>query len=302
MQEFLKSCRICPRQCGADRYENPGACGAGAEVIVAKAFLHQWEEPCISGGRGSGTVFFSGCNMNCVFCQNHIISQPTSGYPSGKAVSTDRLSEIFIELQEKGAHNINLVSPTPYAFHIIEAVRKAKLNGLSLPVIYNTNGYEKPETIEALKGTVDVYLPDLKYYGDSYSRRYSGVRNYFDKASEAIKVMHDQAGYPVFDDEGIIRKGLIIRHLLLPGLGSDSKEVFKWIRKNIGKYAYVSIMCQYTPMYKASEHEEINRGISSAEYDKALDHFFEAGLENGFTQEPESASSEYTPVFDLSGI
>lgn len=302
MQEILKNCKICPRQCGSNRFNISGACGAGAEVIAAKAFLHQWEEPCISGEKGSGTIFFSGCNMRCVFCQNHIISQNTSDSLFGKEISIRQLSEIFLQLQEQGAHNINLVSPTPYALHIIEAVKLTKTAGLSIPVIYNTNGYENEETIEALNGTVDIYLPDLKYYSDSYSRRYSGVSGYFEHASKAVKAMHDQVGYPEFDEKGMIKKGLIIRHLILPGLGSDSKNIFKWIRENIGKYTYVSIMCQYTPMYRAFAYEEINRKINSSEYEEVLSHFFEAGLENGFMQEPESASSDYTPDFDLSGV
>lgn len=302
MQELLTNCRICPRQCGSNRYNRSGACGAGAEVLAAKAFLHQWEEPCISGEKGSGTIFFSGCNMRCVFCQNHIISQNTSSSLVGKEISIQQLSEVFLRLQEQGAHNINLVSPTPYAFHIIEAVKRAKAVGLSVPVIYNTNGYENEDTVEALKGTVDVYLPDIKYYSDSYSRRYSEIGSYFTHASKAVKAMHDQAGYPEFDEKGMIKKGLIIRHLILPGLGPDSKNIFKWIRETIGKYAYVSIMCQYTPMYKSSAFVEINRKISSAEYDEVLNHFFEAGLVNGFMQELESASCDYTPDFDLSGI
>jgi putative pyruvate formate lyase activating enzyme len=301
MYDMLKNCRICPKKCGTDRYEGSGFCGAGAEVLVSKAYLHQWEEPCISGTRGSGTVFFSGCNMKCVFCQNHYISQMSSGTLIGKRISAGRLADIFLQLQDQGAHNINLVSPTPYAPHIIEAVGKAKKNGLSVPIIYNTNGYELEEMIEALKGTVDVYLPDIKYYDDLYSEKYSSAVNYFKHASKAIKAMHDQVGYPEFDENGMIKKGLIIRHLVLPGLGQDSKRIFQWIRENIGKYAYMSIMCQYIPMYKAFQYKEINRKISSAEYDEVLDYFLEAGLENGFMQDIESADSSYVPDFDFFG-
>jgi len=235
MYDILKNCRICPRKCGSDRYEGKGLCGAGSEMLVAKACLHQWEEPCISGSRGSGTVFFSGCSMKCVFCQNHDISQASSGALIGKKISTERLAEIMLELQEQGAHNINLVSPTPYALHIIEAVRKAKEKGLHVPIIYNTNGYELEETIGILKGTVDVYLPDIKYYDDLYSVKYSGTGSYFEYASKAVTAMHNQAGYPEFDKDGMIKKGLIIRHLVLPGLGPDSKRIFQWVRENIGK-------------------------------------------------------------------
>lgn len=298
MQELLRNCKLCPRQCGINRYEVKGACGAGAWVLAAKAFLHQWEEPCISGTHGSGTIFFSGCNMKCVFCQNHVISQEHKG----KEISIERLTEIMLELQQQGAANINFVTPTPYALHIVEAVSSAKKQGLSIPVIYNTNGYETVETIEALKGTVDVYLPDIKYFDDSFSLKYSGVSDYFSQSSKAVKAMHEQVGYPEFDDRGMIKKGVVIRHLILPDMTADSKKVFEWIRENIGKYAYVSIMCQYTPMFRSQAYSEINRKISSAEYEETLDHFFGAGLENGFTQEPEAASSDYTPDFDLLGI
>ncbi|MHB1392896.1 MAG: radical SAM protein [Clostridia bacterium] len=298
MQEILKNCKICPRQCGVNRFEKAGVCGAGAKVLAAKAFLHQWEEPCISGKNGSGTIFFSGCNMKCVFCQNHNISQEHFG----KEITIERLAEIMLELQEQGAININFVSPTPYAMHIVKAVSIAKQMGLNLPIVYNTNGYETVETIEILKGTVDVYLPDVKYFNDSYSLKYSGVSDYFKQASKAVTAMYNQVGYPEFCENGMIRKGLIIRHLILPGLLEDSKIIFKWIRKNIGKYAYVSIMCQYTPMYRSHVYQEINRKISSAEYGEVLNYFFEAGLENGFMQELESASSDCTPNFDLLGV
>lgn len=294
----LKQCKLCPKKCGINRFEKPGLCGVSDKITVAKAFLHQWEEPCISGGKGSGTIFFSGCNLNCIFCQNYKISQERYG----KEITIGRLAEIMLELQEQGAININLVSPTSYALHIIDAVTKAKAAGLSIPVIYNTNGYENVETVEALNGTVDVYLPDLKYCNDSYSRRYSGVSRYFEHASKAIIAMHDQVGYPEFDENGMIKKGLIIRHLILPNLTSDSKNIFEWIRTNIGKYTYVSIMCQYTPMHKSFTCQEINRKIDTSEYDEVLRYFFEAGLENGFMQELESANCEYTPDFDLSGV
>jgi len=298
MRELLRNCKICPRQCGINRYEKKGLCGAGAEIRAAKAFLHQWEEPCISGTRGSGTIFLSGCNMKCVFCQNHNISQEHNG----KEITIERLSEIMLELQAQAAANINFVTPTPYAHHIAEAVSAAKKQGLAIPIVYNTNGYETVETVEMLKGIVDIYLPDLKYYSDSYSLKYSGVRDYFRQASAAVAAMHAQVGYPEFDEAGMANKGVIIRHLILPGLWEDSKKIFEWIRGNIGKYAYVSIMSQYTPMYKSGVYGEISRRITPEEYDKVLDSFFEAGLENGFMQERESASSDYTPDFDLLGL
>lgn len=298
MKELLKNCKICPRKCGANRLINKGVCGAGSEIMAAKAFLHQWEEPCISGTHGSGTIFFSGCNMKCVFCQNYDISQQCFG----KAITVERLAEIMLELQKQLAMNINLVTPTPYALHIIEAVSLARRHGLTLPIIYNTNGYETVETIEMLKDTVDIYLPDIKYFSPLFSSRYSGVSDYFAVASEAVIAMHNQAGYPEFDKAGMLTKGLLIRHLALPGLAEDSSSIFKWIRDNIGKYAYISLMCQYTPMYKACSYEEIDRKLSSAEYERVIDSFFEAGLQNGFMQEVEAATSKYTPAFDLLGI
>jgi putative pyruvate formate lyase activating enzyme len=298
MYKELEYCKICPRQCGINRYERKGACGTSASLLAAKAFLHQWEEPCISGNTGSGTIFFSGCNMKCVFCQNYKISH--EGF--GKEISTLRLSEIMLELQEQGAANINLVSPTHYALHIIEAAEIARQKGLSIPILYNTNGYESVETIELLKDTVDVYLPDIKYYSDAYALRYSGTQDYFYHASRAVLKMFEQVGFPIFDKNGIIKKGVIIRHLVLPDLLGDSKKVLKWIRDNIGNKAYISLMCQYIPMFSADKYEEINRKLEEWEYDMIIDYFFKIGLENGFIQEHSSAESSYIPDFDLKGI
>lgn len=298
MYDALENCKICPRSCGLNRNKNTGICGAGAEVLAAKAFLHQWEEPCISGEKSSGTIFFSGCNMKCVFCQNHEISQEHYG----KGITVERLAEIMLELQGQSAENINLVSPTPYALHIVEAVASAKKNGLSIPVVYNTNGYESVETIEMLEGTVDIYLPDIKYYSDTYAIKYSNAKNYFKYATEAVLVMFRQVGHPVFNDNGIMRKGVLIRHLVLPELLEDSKRILRWIKDNLGEQAYVSLMCQYIPMYNANRHEEINRKLDDWEYDLIIDYFFKIGLENGFVQEHSSAASDYVPDFDLRGI
>jgi putative pyruvate formate lyase activating enzyme len=298
MYNILKNCKICPRQCGSNRYYGRGVCGANAEILAAKAFLHQWEEPCINGSLGSGAIFFSGCNMNCVFCQNYKISQ--KGF--GKEITVERLTEIMLELQEQGAQNINLVSPTPYVLHVIDAVKEAKAAGLSIPVIYNTNGYELEETIAALNGTVDIYLPDIKYFNDAYAIKYSNATNYFDYATKAVLAMIEQVGYPIFDDNGIMRKGVLIRHLILPDLLDDSKKILKWIKESIGDEAYVSLMCQYTPMFNATKYEEINRKLEDWEYDLVIDYFFKIGLENGFVQESSSADSDYVPDFDLSGI
>ncbi len=294
----LKNCRICPRKCGSNRHISSGICGAGADASVSKAFLHKWEEPCISGDKGSGTIFFSDCNLNCVFCQNYKISQEHYG----KKIKIERLADIMLELQEQQALNINLVTPTPYALHIIEAVSIARLKGLDLPIIYNTNGYECPETLEMLKGTVDIYLPDIKYYSDAYAMKYSKAKDYFSHAAKAVQTMVEQVGYPVFDDNGIMQKGVLIRHLVLPDLQEDTKKILGWIRDNLGRQAFVSLMCQYTPMFDASRFEEINRKLEDWEYDMVIDYFFEIGLENGFVQEPESADSCYTPDFDLLGV
>lgn len=296
--ESLKRCNICPISCGTDRTVRKGPCGAGNKPIVSKAFLHQWEEPCISGEKGSGTIFFSGCNMHCVFCQNHDISQ--EGF--GKTITVDRLAEIMLELQNQGAANINLVTPTPHVLHIIQAVKLAKEKGLNLPIVYNTNSYETIETIEMLKGTVDIYLPDIKYYNDKYAVKYSKAKDYFNHASTAVKAMLEQAGYPKFDENGMMKKGVLIRHLIMPDLLDDSKNILRWIRDNLGEQAYVSLMCQYTPMYSAAKFEEINRKLDDWEYEYIVDYFFKLGLENGFVQDYSSATAEYTPAFDLSGV
>lgn len=294
----LRKCTLCPIRCSADRTQQYGPCGTSDKARIAKAFLHQWEEPCISGSAGSGTIFFSGCNMHCVFCQNHDISQ--EGF--GKEITVDRLSEIMLELQAQGAANINLVTPTPFAFHIIEAVAKAKKFGLALPIIYNTNGYETIETIEMLKGTVDIYLPDIKYFNDKYAIKYSKAAQYFDYASEAIKAMINQVGYPLFDQTGLMKKGVLIRHMIIPDLLEDTKYILRWIKNELGEQAYVSLMCQYTPMHRANMYEEINRKLDDWEYEYIVDFFFKLGLENGFVQDYSSATTDYVPNFDLTGV
>lgn len=263
---------------------------------AAKAFLHKWEEPCISGSRGSGTVFFSGCNLKCVYCQNFRISQENFG----KEVSIAGLAEIFLILQKKGAHNINLVTPAHFAVQIKEAIKNAP--DLEIPVIYNSNGYESPENLKLMEGIVDVYLPDLKYYSCETASRYSGAPDYFEVAAAAVREMYRQVGPPVLDDEGIIRRGLMIRHLILPGLAGESIKILEWIRENMPDKVYVSLMSQYTPYYKACEYPEINRRITRWEYDKVMNRFIRLGFENGYIQERDSAKEEYIPEFDLTGI
>lgn len=296
--EQLISCTLCPNRCKTNRSKQKGPCGADNKLVVAKAFLHQWEEPCISGNYGSGTIFFSGCNLHCVFCQNHDISQ--AGF--GKEISAKRLAEIMLELQSQGAANINLVTPTPYALHIIEAVGIAREKGLVLPIVYNTNGYETPETIDMLKGTVDIYLPDIKYYSDKYAVKYSKAQDYFEHASKAIKTMVEQVGYPVFDAKGLMKRGVLLRHLVMPELLEDSKNILRWIKDALGEQTYVSLMCQYTPMYRACEFEELNRKLDDWEYEYIVGFFFKLGLENGFIQDYSSATTDYVPNFDLTGV
>ncbi|WP_434639708.1 radical SAM protein [Thermoanaerobacterium thermosaccharolyticum] len=291
-------CNICPRNCNVDRSTKVGFCGMLSEIKVAKAYLHEWEEPCISGSRGSGTVFFTGCNLRCVFCQNYKISQGNFGV----SVSPEKLANIFMNLEKSGAHNINLVSPTIYIPKIKESIIIARNKGLSIPIVYNSNAYENVESLKTLDGLIDIYLPDLKYCSDETAIKYSKAPHYFEFATKAILEMYRQVGYPVFDNDGIMKKGIIIRHLILPGKLDDTKKILKWISDNLPKEIYVSLMGQYTPFYNANKYQELNRKISNKEYEEAIDYFFEIGLENGFVQDDESASESFIPDFDLEGV
>ncbi len=273
-----------------------GYCKCDDKLKIALACVHFFEEPCISGKSGSGTVFFSNCNLNCVYCQNYEISQ--EGF--GKDVSVSHLAEIFIKQQEKGVHNINLVTPTSYVYQIIDAIKIAKKNGLHIPIIYNSNGYENLETLELLKGYIDVYLPDLKYYSNNLAKKYSGVSDYLEVATNAIKEMYSQVGNAVFDDCGIIKKGLIIRHLVLPNYILNTKHVLKWIKENMPNDTWVSIMAQYFPTYKAKSDKFINRKLSLKEYREVEQFLYCLNLENGYIQELGKHEQEYVPIFDLS--
>lgn len=264
--------------------------------VVSKAFLHRWEEPCISGTKGSGTVFFAGCNMRCVYCQNYRISQECFG----KEITVEQLASIFTALQNKGAHNINLVNPTHFIRQIIEAAKMAK--NLHIPIVYNSNGYDAVKGLELLKGTVKVYLPDIKYISSEIAWKYSGARDYFEVASTAVLEMYRQVGAPVFDEEGIVQKGMLIRHLILPGLASESIRILDWIKENLPNDVYISLMSQYTPYHRASQFPEINRRIIRREYEKVLNHFFKLGFENGYVQERDSAEEQYIPDFNLEGV
>ena len=297
MNNILKCCTLCPRECRADREISAGICGGGLLPRAAKAYLHMWEEPCISGTRGSGTVFFSGCSLKCCFCQNYKISAENFG----KEITTHRLAEIFLELQEKGAHNINLVSPTHYVPQIISALDKCK-KWLHIPVAYNSGGYEKTETLELLKGYVDIFMPDIKYFSSELSEKYSSAPDYFEYASKAVSKMIELAGKPVIDENGIMKKGVIIRHMVLPSHRKDSEAVLREIDRLFDKESFLmSLMSQYTPFYKSSEHKEINRRISTYEYERVAELAALLGFK-GYMQERSSAKEEYTPDFDLIGI
>lgn len=300
INNILEHCTLCPRNCGVNRLQGQtGYCGQTASLFAARASLHMWEEPCISGAEGSGTVFFSGCPLRCVYCQNHNIALGQTG----KEISPSRLSEIFMELQEKGANNINLVTPTHFIPQIINALHTAKNNGLNLPIVYNTSGYEKADTLQLLDGLIDIYLPDLKYYAPDLGKRYSNAPDYFSVASEALKEMHRQVGEPVFDDRtGLLKRGMIVRHLVLPGQIADSKKVIRYLYETYGNQIYISIMNQYTPVTHHPDFPELNRTITEQEYDDVIDYALSIGVENGFIQEGETFSESFIPSFDCEGI
>lgn len=288
----LEKCLLCPRKCGVNRYQNRGFCGCGGEIRIARAALHMWEEPCISGNRGSGTVFFTGCNLKCCFCQNYEISAQNKGFD----INVQELADIFLMLQEKGAHNINLVTPTPYVYQIAEALDLVK-EQLNIPIVYNCGGYESIETLEFMADKVDIFLPDLKYFDSQMSEKYSCAEDYFEKASAAIRKMVDITGKPVFDENGMMKKGVIVRHLVLPNGRHDSEKIIKWLSENFEKdQILVSVMSQYTPVYKAAEHKEINRRTSTFEYNYAADLLEKCGFRCYF-QERSSAQEEYIPEF-----
>lgn len=296
MIELLQKCEICPHKCKIDRTKNQvGRCKSKDTVKVALASIHNFEEPCISGRNGSGTVFFSNCNLSCEFCQNYEISQQGLG----KEISIERLAEIFIEQQSRGADNINLVSPTSYAVQIIEAIKIAKNNGLKIPIIYNTNGYENIETLKLLEGYIDIYLPDLKYAENDLAKKYSKIENYFEIATSAIKEMYRQVGKNEYDENGIIKAGIIIRHLILPNHTENSKKVLKWIVENMPKNITVSVMAQYFPTYKAKEIKDINRKITKYEYQKIENYLYSLDLENGYIQEMGNNEEIYVPKWEI---
>jgi putative pyruvate formate lyase activating enzyme len=295
---ILKNCALCPRECRADRTAGKGYCKAGDSLIVARAAPHMWEEPCISGEQGSGTVFFSGCALGCVYCQNRSISKGLAG----KAISTERLSEIFLELQDKGANNINLVTPSHYVPHIIEALDIARAKGLNIPIVYNCGGYEKVQTLKLLEGYIDIYLPDFKYMSPGPAIKYSNCKDYFEVASYALQEMVRQVPRVRFDSRGIMQKGVIVRHLTLPGCLEDSKRIIKYLYQTYGDKIYISIMSQYTPVLINPKYPELNRKITQKEYDELIDYALGLGVQNSFIQEGDAAQESFIPPFDCEGV
>lgn len=298
MSNIPTSCTLCPRLCHADRTQRAGVCGAANQLMVARAALHHWEEPCISGTKGSGTVFFSNCSLKCCYCQNYKISHEGLG----KAISSERLAEIFLELQQKGAHNINLVTATQWLPWILPALQLAKQQGLNLPIVYNSSGYETLETVHLLADWVDVWLVDIKYISSDLSKEYSAAPNYFEVCKPAVQQILTQTGVPVFSADGLLQKGVILRHLALPGALQDSKAVLDFMA-TLPKNSFLpSLMSQYTPYYKATNHKHLKRRISTWEYRQVIDYAISLGLTEGYMQEKSSAKEEYTPPFDLEGV
>lgn len=292
----LEQCNICPHKCGVNRnIGQKGRCKSDNKIKIALASIHKYEEPCLSEINGSGTIFFTNCNMNCIYCQNYEISQQGKG----KEVSIEELAQIMIKQQNKGVNNINLVTPTMYVYQIIESIKIAKNEGLKIPIVYNTNGYENIETIKSLKGYIDIYLPDLKYYSNEIAKKYSNVDNYFEVATKAIKEMQNQVGKLEFNENGIMQKGMIIRHLILPNYIQNSKHILKWIKENMPEDIYVSVMAQYFPTYKAKDSTLLNRKINRKEYRKVESYLYTLELKNGYIQDLGEHEEEYVPNFNL---
>ena len=299
MNNFSEKCALCPRLCKVDRTAGQkGFCGGGNLVKVARASLHFWEEPCISGESGSGTVFFSGCTMRCVFCQNKEISRGNAG----KEITVERLAEIYMELAEKGANNINLVTPMHYAPQITAALDAARSRGLSLPTVWNTGGWERRESVAAVRDYADIWLTDFKYFDSSLGEIFSKAPDYFSVAAAALEQMVKQTGEPVFDENEIMKRGVIVRHLMLPGHLDDTKNVLRFLHENYGDSIWISIMNQYTPLCSDERFPELSRTVSDEEYNEAIDFACDIGIENAFVQEGGTVGESFIPPFDLSGV
>lgn len=292
-----EKCDICPRKCNINRYKELGFCRQSNTIKIAKTTLYQYEEPCISNKNGSGAIFFTGCNLRCVFCQNFELSFNNFG----EEITVDRLSEIMLELQSKGADNINLITPDIYIPSIKEAIIKAKENNLNIPIVYNTNSYTNIEYIKELDGLIDVYMPDLKYYDDQYSIKYSKCNNYFEIASNNIKEMYKQVGNPIYDDNGKLLKGVIVRHLMLPGLSNDTKKILDHLYNTYHDNVIISLMNQYTPI-NVQNYPEINKKIDNNDYYDMIDYAYNLGIENCYCQEDETQKESFIPKWDLEGI
>lgn len=299
IQKIYEKCTLCPRNCGVNRLRGQkGYCRANGEMLIARAALHMWEEPCISGKEGSGAVFFSGCSMGCIFCQNAEIS----GGRTGKVVSVEHLAEIFLSLQEQQANNINLVTAGHYVPQVREALILAKEKGLEIPIVYNSSGYEKKETLQLLEGLVDVYLPDFKYMNEELAKEYSNASDYPEVAKQAIAEMVRQVGEATFDERGMMQKGVIVRHLMLPGELLDSKRIIRYLHETYGERIFISMMSQYTPMPRVAEHPKLGKKIRKKSYDTLLNFAVSLGVENGFFQEGETAKESFIPAFDCEGV
>ena len=296
MLEKLENCTICPHQCGVDRKKGQiGRCQAKDTVKIALYSVHFFEEPCISGEKGSGTIFFSHCNLNCLYCQNYEISQ----LGKGKEYTIEQLAEIMLKQQNLGVANINLVTPTSYVPQIIEAIKFAGKDGLNIPIVYNTNSYEKIETLKMLEGYIDVYLPDLKYADDKLGKKYSNINHYFEIATKAIQEMRRQVGPAIFDSNGMMKRGVIIRHLVLPNYIENSKKVLKWLKENIHPEDYISVMAQYFPTYLAKQDKFMNRKLTTEEWEEIENYIEELDFKNGFVQELGEHEEEYVPKWDV---
>ncbi|MBO4398992.1 MAG: radical SAM protein [Lachnospiraceae bacterium] len=292
-------CRLCPRQCGADRAHGAkGICGSTDTVRVARAALHMWEEPCISGEAGSGAVFFAGCPLHCIFCQNRAIS----GGDAGKEVSKERLSQIFLELQAQGAANVNLVTAGHHAFFVSEALREAKRQGLAIPVVWNSGGYESVETLERIADVVDIWLPDMKYRYAETAAAFSRAADYPEVAERIVAFMVKAAGKPVFDEKGYMKRGVIVRHLVLPGHAEEAKEIVGYLYRTYKDDIYLSILNQYTPPKEKLPYPELNRRLTTYEYNKVVDFALSLGVENAFVQERSAAGEDYVPAFNGEGV
>ena len=298
----MSVCMICPRRCGIDRQTARGFCGVGEEMRIVRVMRHSFEEPCIAGEHGAGAIFFTGCNLGCVFCQNAPISHPAAGHEPGDTVSPRRLADIMLELQAAGLSSVDLVTPTHFTPRIAEALRLARMDGLSLPVVWNSGGYELTETLAVLDGLIDVYMPDFKYFSPAISQKYSAAADYADRAAECIGYMYRVLGAARFGD-GMMTRGVLVRHLVLPGCRRDSADVLRRLAETVPPDGIkISLMSQYTPYEQNPQLPELNRRITSYEYQKVVDTALDLGLTQGFMQKKSSAREEYTPAFDLEGL